>query len=208
MRAGLGSGDGSRAELAGILGFEVRAIGQVRFPEGAFLTWILPALIVLLFTLNRTRISGILGVALIVWHLVEFQGHGPQGTGPDLVIVKLVLPFAGFALLALTPRRIPTPGRWVWLVPTAVLAYFSATGVGLYSGVDIIVPLIVALCFLPFQPSFAIGWGLAWSVPVVADLLILQSAAGNATAVTIVLVSCTPLAVIAVGVGRLRLRRL
>jgi hypothetical protein len=186
--------------LVALLGFEVRATGHVRFPEGAFLTWILPALIVLLFTLKRTRISGILGVALIVGHLVENQA--PMA---GRVIPELVLPFAGFVLLALTPRRIPTPGRWVWLAPTAVLAYFFATQIGLRSGVDVIVPLMVALCLLPFQPPFAIGWGLAWSVPVVVNLLTVPGA-GNATAFTIVLVSCTPLAVIAIGVGRLRVR--
>jgi hypothetical protein len=87
-----------------------------------------------------------------------------------------------------------------------VLAYFFATKIGLRSGVDIIAPLLVALCFLPFQPSFAIGWGLAWSVPVVVNLLTVPGA-GNATAFSIVLASCTPLAVIALGVGRLRVPR-
>ncbi len=187
--------------LVALLGMEVRDAGHISFAEGAFLTWILPTLVVVSFTLKQTRLSGILGLALVVWHLVA--NPGPI---PGRVFAELVLPLAGFALLALTPRRIPTPGRWVWLVPTAMLAYFWATGVGFHSGFDITLPLIVALCFLPFQPSFAIGWGLAWSVPVVVNLLTLPSA-GNATAFTIVLLSCTPLAVIAVGVGRLRVRR-
>lgn len=187
--------------LTALLGVEIHSDWQLRFLEGAFLTWVLPILIVLLFTLKATRISGILGVTMFVWSLAESPLQ-PKGT----VLVELVLPVAGFAAMALAPRRIPAAARWVWTTPAAVLAFLLATKIGYYSGVDIIAALVVALCFLPFQPAFAIGWTLAFSIPVIINLLTWPGA-GYAGPFTIVLVSCTPLVVIAFGLGRLRVRR-
>jgi hypothetical protein len=187
--------------LVGLVGLDIHATGQVRFPEGTFLTWILPALVVVLFTLKLTRVSGMLGVALIVSRHLESTPPTPVR-----MLAALVLPLAGFVPMVLAPRRVPSSGRWVWLVPTTVLAFFEVTGIDLYSGVYLIVPLAVALCFLPFQPSFAIGTALAWSIAVVVNLFTITGA-GRATAFTIVLASCVPVAVLVASLGRIRARR-
>lgn len=186
--------------LVELLGVEARATGQIGFPEGAFLTWILPLLAVVSFTLRRTRISGILGVAFIVSHQVVYPGPMP-GTE----FARLVLPFVGFALLALAPRRIPLPGRWLWLVPAVLSACFEVAQIGFYSGVDVIVPLYLALCFLPFQPSFVIGTGLAWSVPEIINHVAIPGAGW--TTPGIMLISCGPLALVTASIARLHSRR-
>jgi hypothetical protein len=180
--------------LVAILSVELHGNGQV-----SPLAWILPTLVVVLFTAKQTRLSGILGVAFIAWDLTELQG--PM---PGRVFANMALPLAGFVLLAVAPRRIPTAGRGVWLVPTTLLAYLFANRVGLRPGIDIIAPLLLALCFLPFQPSFAIGWTIAWAVPSITGLL---TSPGPWSVASYVLVSCLPFAVIATGLGRLRTRR-
>jgi hypothetical protein len=184
--------------LVGILGFEPWS-GHVGFPEGAFLSWMLPTLVVVSFTLKQTRLSGILGLAVIVSRVLEGAGM------PPTALAELVLSLAGFALLALAPRRIPSSGRWAWVIPTAVLAYFEVTHIGLRSGADILIPLFLALCFVPFKPAFAIGTALAWSMHGAITLI---AAPGRETAVSILLVACVPLAVIAASVGRLGARRI
>jgi hypothetical protein len=82
-----------------------------------------------------------------------------------------------------------------------VFLYFDVSQVGFYSGLDIIVPLLVALCFLPIAPAFAIGTGLAWSVPAYVGLLAV-SGPGRWTALSIVLIACVPLTVTAAWLGR------
>jgi hypothetical protein len=188
--------------LVSLVAFDIRATGHVGFPDGTFVTWILPACVVASFTLKLTRVSGIFGVALIALRLAE------NATPTSFrLLVELVLPVAGFVAMAIAPRQVPSSGRWVWLVPTTVLVFLEVMGIGLYSGVFLIVPLAVALCFLPFQPSFALGTALAWTLPIAINLFTISGGAGRVTAFTIVVVSCVPFAVMVASFGRVRARR-
>jgi hypothetical protein len=190
-----------------ILGSEVRFGGHLHFPEGTLLTLVLllrvvlPILAVVLFTLNRIRTSGLLGLAWAVCRWLEYPPRFEH-----TAIAEFLLPLVGFGVMVLAPQRMPVRGRWFWLVPAAVFAYFEATGIGAQSGIGYIAPLIAALCLLPFNPSFAIGTTLAWSVLGVVYLTS-SGGAGKSTELSIVLVSCVPLALIAVGIGRLRVHR-
>jgi hypothetical protein len=170
--------------------------GNASFPSGTFLTFVLPALVVVLFTWRRTRTSGLVGLAWLVLLALDRT----RGTTPGLY-AQVMLPLTGFALLASAPRRMSTSGRWLWVIPAAVLAYFEATQTGDPSSLSYIAPVLVALCLLPLQPAFALGTALAWSIPTALNLMLLGGV-GRWTLLSLELVACLPLALIATGIGR------
>jgi hypothetical protein len=187
--------------LVQVLGFKLRFGGSASFPSGTFLTFVLPALVVVLFTGRRTRTSGLVGLVWLVLGAVERT----RGTPPGFY-AQVALPLAGFALLAFAPRRMSTSGRWLWVIPAAVLAYFEATQTGAPSTVGYIAPVLVALCLLPLKPAFALGTALTWSVPTALNFMLIGGV-GRWTLLSIELVACLPLALIATGIGRLLVRR-
>jgi hypothetical protein len=179
--------------------------GTTEFPGGLPVALGLPALALVLFTVRRTRLSGLFGLAWIVLKLVAVLDRG-QPPIPHGYLIELALPLAGFGLLAMLPPSPVRRSRWIWLVPAIVFAFFEFTWTGMQSGSNYIAPLIVGLCFLPFAPSFALGTVLAWSVLGVVELT-LPYGLGKWTVLSIELVGAVPLAIIATGVGRLLVRR-
>lgn len=188
--------------LVEMLGFEARSTGVVRFPAGPVLTWGLPIATLALFTLRLTRTSGLVGLAYVGHRLFQHP-PAPFHTRPPLLL--LVLPLAGFALLALAPKKLPAQDRWLWLIPAGVFALFEVTSIGNQSGFGFIAPLVVALCFLPFKASFALGTALAWSALGAWELA--RGGTGHWFVISIALLACTPIAVIAISVARRASRR-
>lgn len=186
--------------LVGILGFEVRSRGAVQFPAGQLVDWVLPVVILALFTLRRTRLSGLAGLIFVGYGLLP---HVPLAGG---TVAVLVLPLTGFALLAFAPQKVSPRGRWVWLAPAAVFAFFAVTSIGYQSGVAYIAPVVVTICFLPFNPSFAMGTVLVWSA-LAARQLALFGGTGRGLLLSVALLACTPIAVIASSVCRRATRR-
>jgi len=183
-----------------LVGFVIHARGQVVLPAGILVTWVLPALVVLAFIMKRSRTCGLLGIALIVLRLAL----EPLLMSTTWQVAQLVLPVSGFALLIVAPDRIPSSGRWAVVVPTVAFLCFDVTQIGFYSGVDVIVPVLLALCLLPFQPAFAIGTALAWSVPTLIGFIV---ASGGGGWPTLALIACTPLSVMTAWIGRHQARR-
>jgi hypothetical protein len=184
-----------------ILATDAHAVGNVRFVEGTFVTFILPGLVLVAFALKQTRISGVLGIAMFVIHIFDYPRQMPFR-----VIVELMLPLAGFALLAFAPRRVSRDGRWVAIIPTVIYAYFAFAQTLGPETLAYITPVLVALCFLPLNPAFALGTALAWSF-VTALNVILVGGFDRWTLLSILLLACVPVTLIAAGVGRLVVRR-
>ncbi len=135
------------------LGMKAHASGDVRFANGTFVTFVLPVLVVVAFTLKRTRISGIVGVALCVFHLLQHPGWVPV-----VQFAKLGLPLAGFALLVFAPGRVSPSGRWAWAVPAAVFAYFSLSQAPDLSSLAYIRPPSRRSVFFRSSPPSRSGW--------------------------------------------------
>jgi hypothetical protein len=181
------------------IGFEVAGAA-----EGSQLViwviWGFGAAILALFTLGRTRISGFAGLICVY----GWFGDVSAAVHPRVAaLVLLLVPLAGFGLLAFAPQKVSARGRWLWLAPAAVFALFEVTSTGNQSGVDFIAPVVVALCFLPFKPSFALGTVLAWSAVGALELTL----PGGPLLVSVALLAFTPIAVIALSVGRRATRR-
>lgn len=186
--------------LVEILGIEVRWRGAVRLPAEPLMT-LVPAVSLALFTVRRTRLSGLGGLAWVGYWLF---GHVSEPVLPTPVALR-VLPVAGFALLAFAPDKVSARGRWLWLAPAAVFVVFEVTLIGYTSGVGYLAPVVVALCLLPFQPSFALGTALAWSA--LGALQLTLPGPDSYLAFSYGLLACTPIAVIAVSAGRRATRR-
>jgi hypothetical protein len=177
--------------------------GTTEFPGGLPAALGLPALALVLFTVWRTRLSGLFGLA---WMVLKLAALLDRGRLPHAYFIQLALPLVGFGLLALLPRSPVRRSRWIWLAPAIVFAFSEFTWTGMQSGSNYIAPLIVGLCFLPFAPSFALGTALAWSVLGLVEVTV-PYGSGKWTVLSIELVGAVPLAIIATSVGRLLLRR-
>jgi hypothetical protein len=183
------------------LAADAHAVGNVRFPEGTFVTFILPGLVLLAFLLKQTRTSGILGLALLAIRLRDYPGPTPLR-----VIVELMLPLTGFALLTFAPRRLSRKGRWVWVVPTAIYAYLAFAQKFGPDGLASVAPVLAALCFLPLNPAFALGTALSWSFITALNTIFLGGV-DNWTLLSATVLACVPVTLIAAAVGRLVVRR-
>jgi hypothetical protein len=92
--------------------------------------YIIPALILVLFTLRHDRTTGILGLA---WLAIFLHQHSML---PRTGFVESVpLQAAGFALLALKPRTTLPAGRFLWPGPAIVWLVYQVTLLGQLSGV-------------------------------------------------------------------------
>jgi sorbitol-specific phosphotransferase system component IIBC len=87
------------------MSFLTHRTGRIVYPAGTFVTWVLPALVVLAFTLKWSRLSGLLGIALIVSLLVL---EPVLDSGWE--IAQLVLPAAQTRGLA-AGARMPVAGE-------------------------------------------------------------------------------------------------
>jgi hypothetical protein len=156
----------------------------------------LPAVFLILFTMRRTRMSGLVGLGWIVFSIANRPGL----LFLPILAVQYAVPLAGFAALVLFPQRVATRGRWLWLIPAAVIAFVEVVP-GSQIGVLFIAPVVVALGFLPFKPSFALGAAFVWS-PFAMWYLMSPYGGGIWTAFSVELLACSALAVIAAGLGR------
>lgn len=178
---------------------------NVSFTGGILSAFVLPALILVLFMVRRTRLSGLVGLGWVVFHVVDYYQVAGVSRPISNLVFWYLLPITGFAALCLVPQRVASRGRWVWLVPAAVYAFFQVTLIGNQSGLGDLAFVVVALCFLAFMPAFALGTALAqsaWGVWI----LTAASYTGRWTTIAIELFACTAVAVATVGVGRLLVR--
>jgi hypothetical protein len=190
--------------LAARVAIDIQLHANETVSGGPLVPIALPALVLVLFTFRRTRASGLVGLGWIVLSIVEYVDFRPPSpvflTLLRVFVVWYALPLAGFAALALVPQRVATRGRWLWLVPAAIIASVDATA-GSQAGVSYIAPVLVGVCLLPFKPSFALGAALAW-VPFGVWDLTGPGGAGRWTAVSVELLILAAFAVIVVVIGR------
>jgi hypothetical protein len=88
-------------------------------------SYIIPALILVLFTLGRNRVTGILGLA---WLAIFLHQHSMLSLGGFFATIPLQA--AGFALLAVKPRKPLPAGRSLWPVLAVVWLLYQVTLLG------------------------------------------------------------------------------
>ncbi|HEX3802736.1 MAG TPA: hypothetical protein VHV75_07865 [Solirubrobacteraceae bacterium] len=131
-------------------------------PETVAYAYILPALILVVSTLRRCRITGILGLA---WVAIFLYQHQKMSTGVFLEAVPLQT--AGFALLVARPDKPLPAGRFLWPAPALVWLVYQVTLLGQQSGVGKITPVLAALVLLPWAPALALGTALDWGLTAI-----------------------------------------
>jgi len=125
-------------------------------------SYIIPALILVLFTLRRHRTTGILGLA---WLAIFLHQHSMLPLSGFVEFIPLQA--AGFALLAIKPREPLLGGRFLWPVPAIVWMLYQVTLLGQLSGVGRITPVLAALVLLPWAPSLALGTAITWALTAI-----------------------------------------
>jgi hypothetical protein len=161
--------------------------------------YIIPALILVLFTLRHDRTTGILGLA---WLAIFLHQHSML---PRTGFVESVpLQAAGFALLALKPRTTLPAGRFLWPGPAIVWLTYQVTLLGQLSGVGKTTPILVAVLLLPWAPSFAIGTAMTWALTAIYYLNLYQAVPGapHLLVEAIELLAGVPLALTVAAVAR------
>ncbi len=162
------------------------------------LRYVLPALVLLLWTVGRRRAAGLVGMVwgawclTFVWTRIDFDPF-----------VNILLPALGCVTIAVAPRQDGPPHRLFWLASTVLLAINLFA---LNSVVFGFVILGVALCLIPLAPAFGLGTVLAGSFLALNGVIV-----GAAPTVTLAteLIACPLLALaIVAGSKRLRLGRL
>ncbi len=133
-------------------------------------SYIIPALILVLFTLRRNRTTGILGLA---WIAIFLHQASLLPLGGFFEIIPLQA--AGFALLAIKPREPLPAGRFLWPAPAVVWLIYQVTLLGQLSGVGKVTPVLAALVFLPWAPSLALGTAITWALTAIYYLNLYQS---------------------------------
>jgi hypothetical protein len=130
--------------------------------ETLLYSYIIPALILVLFTLRRNRTTGILG---LTWLAILLEQHPML---PLSGFFQTIPPqAAGFALLAIKPREPLPAGRFLWPVPATVWLIYQVTLLGQLSGVGKITPVLAALMLLPWAPSLALGTAISWALTAI-----------------------------------------
>ena len=167
--------------------------------ETLLYSYILPALILVLFTLRRNRITGILGLA---WLAIFLHRHSmlPLSVFFETVPVQA----AGFALLAVKAREPLPAGRFLWPAPAIVWLLYQVTLLGQLSGVGRTTPFLAALALLPWAPSLALGTAITWALTAIDYLNIYQSVPSTPHFLVeaLELLAGVPLAVIIASMGR------
>jgi hypothetical protein len=158
------------SELVADIGIRLRW-GDTPGPgtETLLYTDIIPALILVLFTLRRNRTTGILGLA---WLAIFLHQHAML---PLSVFFETVpLQAAGFVLLAIKPRTPLPAGRFLWPAPAIVWLLYQVTLLGQQSGVGKTTPFLAALVLLPWAPSLAFGTAVTWALTAIYYLNLYQ----------------------------------
>jgi hypothetical protein len=127
-------------------------------PWTVIYNYILPPLILVMFTLRRHRTTGIIG---LVWVTIYLYQHPMLPTA--FFLGSVPLPAAGFALLVARPRAPLFAGRFLWPAIAGVWLLYQVTLLGQLSGVGKITPVLAALMLLPWAPSLALGTAIAWA---------------------------------------------
>jgi hypothetical protein len=167
--------------------------------ETLLYSYVLPALILVLFTLRRNRITGILGLA---WLAIFLHQHPLL---PLSVFFETIpLQAAGFALLAIKPREPLPAGRLLWPAPAIVWLLYQVTLLGQLSGVGKTTPMLAALLLLPWAPSLALGTAITWALTAIYYLNIYQiePSAPHLLVEAIELLAGVPLTLIIASMGR------
>ena len=164
-------------------------------PETVIDMYVLPVLILALFTTGRNRTTGLLGLLRVAMRLHQ----SPLISLPDFLILVPVQA-VGFGLLAIRPRSIRPAGRYLWLIPAAMWAFYWLTLLGQHSGVGRMTPVVAALVLLPLAPSLALGIGIDW---LLQGISYLTYPGGDGFPLwTAEFLACLPVIVLAVGVYR------
>jgi hypothetical protein len=161
--------------------------------------YIVPALILVLFTLRRNRTTGILGLA---WLAIFLHQHSMLPLSGFFESVPLQA--AGFALLAIKPRKPLPAGRFLWPAPAIVWLVYQVTLLGQLSGVGKTTPFLVAVLILPWAPSLALGTAITWALTAIYYLNLYQvvPAAPHLLVEAIELLAGVPLALIVAAIAR------
>jgi hypothetical protein len=158
------------SELVSVVGVGLRWGGTPGSgTETDLYCYVIPALILVLFTLGRNRTTGILGLA---WLVIFLHQHSMLSLSGFFELVPLQA--AGFALLAIKPRKPLPAGRFLWPAPAIVWLLYQVTLLGQQSGVGKTTPFLAALLLLPWAPSLALGIAITWSLTAIYYLNLYQ----------------------------------
>jgi hypothetical protein len=126
-------------------------------PETIIDMYVLPVLILALFSRGQNRTVGVLGLLRVAMRL-----HQSPLIGLADFLMLFPVQVLGFGLLAARPRSTPRAGRYLWTVPAAMWAFYWLTLLGQHSGVGKLTPIVAAIVLLPFAPAMALGLGIDW----------------------------------------------
>jgi hypothetical protein len=157
--------------------------------------YVLPVLILALFTTGRNRTTGLLGLLRVAMRL-----HQSPLISLDDFLILFPVQMLGFGLLAFRPRSMRPAGRYLWPIPTAMWAFYWLTLLGQHSGIGRLTPVIAALVFLPLAPSLALGIGIDWLLQGVGYLT--YPGGDSYPLWTAEFLACLPVVLLAVGVYR------
>jgi hypothetical protein len=119
--------------------------------------YVLPVLILALFSTGRNRAVGALGLLRVAMRL-----HQSPLIGLADFMILVPVQVLGFGLLAIRTRSIPSAGRYLWPIPAAMWAVYWLTLLGQHSGIGKLTPVVAAVVLLPIAPSMALGLGIDW----------------------------------------------
>jgi hypothetical protein len=117
---------------------------------------------------------------------------------------SIPLQAAGFALLAIKPRKPLPAGRFLWPAPAIVWLLYQVTLLGQQSGVGRITPCFAALLLLPWAPSLALGTAITWALTAIYyfNLYQIVPTAPHLLTEAIELLAGVPLALIVASITR------
>ena len=163
----------------------------------AVTVFVLPALAIALFTAGQARLAGLIGLVWFVWTFERNLQFYALRT-----LIELSPAAIGFMVMAIAPRHLPRTGRSLWLVLAGVTVLVGLTTVNQY--LVLIGPswplALVALLFLPVQPTFALGTALtasAWA----SQMVVYGDPPGQILMIAL-LVIITPATLILTGLAR------
>lgn len=188
------------SELVGEIGIRLRwGYTLEASTETLLYSYILPALILVLFTLRRNRTTGILGLA---WLAIFLHQHSMLPLSGFFESIPLQA--AGFALLAIRPRKPLPAGRFLWPAPAIAWLIYQVTLLGQLSGVGKTTPFLAALLLLPWAPSLALGTAITWALTAIYYMNLYQivPTAPHLLVEALELLAGVPLALIVASIGR------
>jgi hypothetical protein len=161
-----------------------------------------PALVLACFTVGRERIAGLVGLIWLGFRLDQFPwlGHLAFPHFPSLQwgLLQMVVPFVGFAVMLLAPRRGLSRDRTLWLLLAPVFALYEWLS-GPHTGVGRVELGLAFLVLLPVQPAFGAGIAI-FAASLAAQPLFWPHAGVSLYSAT--LLACVPLALLRIGLQR------